>query len=246
MPHWLAIAPVSQPETPDSKDYILLRVLCTAVLSLLLCSTSMAADTRYISDTQYIPLRSGPGNEYRIVHRGIPSATRLEVRQVSESGEFAEIVTEKGTEGWIRTQYLMKELPSRDRLATALAKIDNLTGENQTLKERNRALSGERTQLSEQLNGTEGNLTSVTEELAHLKQISGKAVQLDADYRHLTLETEELRLEGETLKAENRRLQDKLESKAYRDGALAVLLGVIIALTVPRLWPKKKNNSGWA
>ena len=69
----------------------MLRVLFAAVFTLLFCTTLIAADTRYISDTQYIPLRSGPGNKFRIVHRGIPSATRLEVKQISEDGEFAEM-----------------------------------------------------------------------------------------------------------------------------------------------------------
>jgi SH3 domain protein len=217
-----------------------------SLLSLFFVSGSHAADTRYVSDKQYIPLRSGPGNEYRITHRGIPSATRLEVKQITEDGEFAEITTEKGTSGWIRTQYLMKNLPAQNQLRTALARLESLTAENDTLKEKAKALSSERAELSGRLSTTDGDLSSVTEELAALKQISGKAVQLDVDNRHLTLETEELRSEVETLKAENRRLQDSLDSEAFMNGALAVLMGVIIALVVPRLWPKRKNNSGWA
>ena len=78
-------------------------------------------------------------------------------------------------------------------------------------------------------------LGQVKQELHQLKQISGKAVQLDTDNRRLVVETENLRSEVEMLEAENQRLQDKLRSEDFINGALAVLLGVIITLVVPRL-----------
>ena len=48
------------------------------------------------------------------------------------------------------------------------------------------------------------------------------------------------------LESENQRLEDKLDSGAFLDGALAVFLGVIITLVVPRLWPKRRKSSSWA
>jgi SH3 domain protein len=55
-----------------------------------------------------------------------------------------------------------------------------------------------------------------------------------------------LTADKEMLEAENRRLQAKLENNQFMDGALAVALGVIITLLVPRLWPQRKRNSGWS
>ncbi len=78
-----------------------------------------------------------------------------------------------------------------------------------------------------------------------MKQVSGKAVQLDIDNHRLVEETENLRSEVDMLQAENQRLLDKLESEDFMNGALAVLLGVIIALMAPRLVPKRRKNSGW-
>ena len=59
-------------------------------------------------------------------------------------------------------------------------------------------------------------------------------------------ETENLRSEVEMLEAENQRLQDKLKSEDFINGALAVLMGVVITLVVPRLWPKRRRSSSWA
>ena len=66
------------------------------------------------------------------------------------------------------------------------------------------------------------------------------------DNRRLVVEAENLRSKVDMLEAENLRLQDKLKSEDFLDGALAVLLGVIIALVAPRLMPKRRKSSSWA
>ena len=107
-------------------------------------------------------------------------------------------------------------------------------------------LQAQRGELEEQVSTSNTELDAVAEELNQLKQISGKAVQLDADNRRLVVEAEKLRSQVEMLEAENQRLVDKLRSEDFINGALAVLLGVIITLVVPRLWPKRRRSSGWA
>lgn len=140
----------------------------------------------------------------------------------------------------------MKELPAKNKLDAALAKAEALGSENIALKAEAEVLANDRVALLNQVNSTEGNLDNTAAELARLKQVSGNAVQLDIDLRRLTLEVEELRSEGEKLKAENLRLQDNLDNEAFLNGAFAVVLGVIVALVVPRLWPRRRNGSSWA
>jgi SH3 domain protein len=89
-------------------------------------------------------------------------------------------------------------------------------------------------------------LQGVTEELAQLRQVSGSAIETAEQNRRLVTETETMRTTIETLKADNQRLEDRVRSGAFLDGALAVLLGVIITLVVPRLWPKRRSSSSWA
>ena len=55
-----------------------------------------------------------------------------------------------------------------------------------------------------------------------------------------------MRSDVEMLDSERLRLQEKLESEDFMNGAMAVLLGVIIALVAPRLIPKRRKNSSWA
>jgi SH3 domain protein len=93
---------------------------------------------------------------------------------------------------------------------------------------------------------TQAELQATAEELAQLKKVSGRAIELDSENRRLVEQVETLRSEVDMLQADNQRLGDKLRSGAFLDGALAVLLGVIITLVVPRLWPRKRRSSSWA
>ncbi len=217
----------------------------TALL-LLAATTASAQDIRYVSDKQYIPLRSGPGSDYRVTHRGIPSGTRMTVARLSDDGVFAQITTAKGTSGWIRTQYLMTELPAQNKLDAAIKKAAKLEAENTALSNEATVLKTERVDVLNQIQSTDGQLEAVTRELTELKQISGNAVQLDTDNRRLIVETETLKSELEMHRADNQRLNDRLSSEAFMNGALAVLLGVSIALVVPRLWPRRRRDSSWA
>ena len=215
-------------------------------LALLVAPTVQAQDTRYVSDKQFVPLRSGAGNQYRIVHRGIPSGTKLRVGRTSEDGVWSEITTERGTSGWIRTQYLMKEVPAQLRVESAEQRAQVATDKSATLARELEALQAERGDLQSRLNSSGSELDSVSAELSNLKQISSKAVQLDIDNRRLVEDAENLRSKVEMLEGENQRLQDKLRSEDFLNGALAVMLGVIITLVVPRLVPKRRRQSEWA
>jgi len=216
------------------------------LISLFATAPTLAQDVRYISDKQYVPLRSGGGTDYRITHRGLPSGTRLTVARSSDDGLWAEITTDAGTNGWIRTQYLMNEVPAARRLDAAIKQAQQASGNSTELAAELETLKAERAQLLGQVTDSDSQLGSVSEQLNQLKQISGKAVQLDEDNRRLIIESENLRSEVETLEAENLRLKDKLSSEDFLNGALAVLLGVIITLVVPRLWPKRRKSSSWA
>ena len=206
---------------------------------------SHTQETRYVSDKQYVPLRSGAGNEYRIIHRGLVSGTRLSVNRTSGDGEWTEVTSDAGLTGWIRSQYLMSEMPAQQRLSVATRKIEQSGEESADLSTQLRTLETERENLIVRLDASENSLEQVRQELHQLKQISGKAVQLDTSNRRLVEEAANLRSELEMLQAEKQRLTDKLDNEDFMNGTLAVLLGVIIALVAPRLAPKRRKASSW-
>lgn len=224
-----------------------MRFSAPLLLLLLLFSTAtLAQDERYVSGNQNVPLRGGAGEDYQLVHRGIAPGTRLTVARTSDDGMWAEITTDTGETGWIPTEKLLVEItgqPDMPAIGTtdeviADADADGLAAEI--------ANDTDPAGLQGQIASCNAEFNVVAQELHRLKQVSGKAEQLDIDNLRLVQKTENLRSEVEMLQAENHRLLEKVESEDFMNGALAVLLGVIIALVAPRLVPKRRKSSSWS
>jgi SH3 domain protein len=220
---------------------ILLTLLCSAGL---MPAAALAQDTQYVSDAQFVPLRSGPSNQNRIVHRGIPSGTKLVVHEVQD--EYSRITTERGTEGWIRTQYLMQEVPARQQLVTLQATRERLQQQLKAAQSSGGELQQQFRDTSALLAEREETLAKTTSELTEIRLLSANAIELDRQNRELVQDVEVLKSRIEVLEADNQRLLDSAESEAFINGALAVLLGVIITLVVPRLRTRRKSSSSWA
>jgi SH3 domain protein len=221
------------------------RRIASAAIFLCLAASAGAQQTQYISDEIFVWLRAGAGNNYKLENRVTPG-TPMNVLEISDDGEWKRVSTQRGTEGWIEARYLTDEPPAQVQLPQAERALANA---EKRLAEAEQSLAETRAELASLQSvqtDTAAQLDTVSGELSDLQQISGNAVQLDLDNRRLVEEAETLRAELEILESDNQRLQEKLTSSAFIDGALAVGLGVIITLVVPRLWPKRRRSSSWA
>ena len=222
-----------------------MRFIPLLTLLTLLHTPLAAQETRYISDDVFIVLHAGPGSNYRWLGKLIPGTELVEQRR-STDGNWAEVRTRRGTLGWVQAEYLASEPPAQARLPAVVRQLEDAQRDGADLRRDLAAAQAERDALRAQLDESSAALQRVSEELAQLRQVSGSAVETAEDNRRLVEETTALRMNLNTLRADNQRLQDRLRSSAFIDGALAVLLGVIIAVVVPRLWPKRRASSSWA
>jgi SH3 domain protein len=222
-----------------------LTALVTAVL-IATAPQSVAQETQYISDMVLVPVRSGAGTDYRIVNRGLPSGTALLVYDLSDDGEWTEIETRGGTRGWIPTQYLQKEPPAGLLINDLRLELEQVRGERDRLVSQLNQSSTEVTEADETIVELNTTLESTQAELTEVKRVSAAALDLDLMNQQLVAELESERSEADLLRLENVRLRERIANNQILDGALAVLLGVILAVVAPRLWPKKKRQDGWS
>ena len=223
----------------------LIRLLTLVALCSAMALPSTAQEQRYVGDNVFVVLHAGPGTNYRWLGKLTPGA-RLTTGEASEDGEWVEVTTERGTEGWVQTEFLAEDPPAQIRLPAITQQLEEAERASAELRATITRLSEEKTALARDQGETGSQLQLVTEELAQLRQISGSAIETAEQNRVLVTEAESMRTTIDTLEADNQRLQERVQSSAYLDGALAVLLGVIITLVVPRLWPKRRNSSSWA
>lgn len=212
--------------------------------SLLWAQLSQAQNTVFVSDEVFIVLHAGPGSNYRWIAKLNPG-TALTPTGTANEDEWTEVSTAAGSTGWVQSEFLSAAAPVRVQLPEMERRLTQLEERNAALRTELNAATEARENNAELASTTQADLQSTTAELAALKKTSSRAMQLDTDNRRLVENVETLRSEVDMLKADNQRLSEKLRSGAFLDGALAVLLGVAIALVVPRLWPRRRSSSSW-
>ncbi len=219
-----------------------MKIITLLIAGLLLCSQAYSEETVYISDLLYVPLRSGQGSQYRIVHKGLVSGTPLMVIERSEGNNYTRVKTPKGIEGWIQSQYLSKEPSARNQLKMAKVSITKLKSDNNTLSKQLSSLHSKDKSTTKQLNSKLSQNDKLEKELLQIKEVSANAIRLNTDNQRLLNENQVLKNEVDVLSADNKRLNDDIDSESFLNGAFAVLIGVMITLIVPRLWPKKSTE----
>ena len=221
------------------------RALALPLLLSLLCG-GLAAQERYIDDTIYVPLRSGEGSNYRILHKGLKSGTRVAL--VEENGEsgWSLVRTAGGVEGWLQSRYLSAEVGAQERLTLAEQRIELMDSENRPLLEQIDLLTQERNALAAEAAGLRDHNAELEAEIIEVKQISSSALQLDRSNKQLAEQAEMMKNRIEVLGADNGRLRDEQWQKWFIYGVYATGMGGLLTLLLPRLLQRRRRHSEWA
>lgn len=226
---------------PPSKLLAPHKLLVAILLAAL--SIPVLAQTRYVDDELLIMLRSGAGNQFRILD-SLTSGTRLDVLEEDDSG-YSRVRTSDGQEGWVLTRYLSAEPIARDRLSAAQRRLEQAEAELKQSQEQLSSLRSERNELASSEETLESRVGNLSTELERIKEVSSNAMTLDRRNRELQESNQQLRKEVEVLTAENERLEAKKESDFMLLGAMLVGAGILIAVVLPWLKPTRKTDN-WA
>lgn len=219
--------------------------LSLMALLLLLAAGNVQAETMYVKDVLFVPVRSGEGSQYRVVHQGLRSGTPLEVVEQNEDTGYSRIRFGDDKEGYIQTQYLTNEPIAEDRLAQAESNLEEARDNLETARSELDETQTELSQTREEKQQLESELNEVTEELERIKSVSENAINLEKRNTELREARQELQKEVEVLSTENQRLKDSRESSYLLTGGGLVIAGILIAVIFPLLKPSRKSET-WA
>ena len=205
----------------------------------------LRAETVYIRDTLYVPLRGGQSAEHRILHRGLKSGTRLERLEINEDSGYSKVRTESGMEGWLQTQYLVEAPVASIKLNSTRQQLESLQSDFQQAKaqlqeaEASATLHQQTTlELSERLE----QLQSQYDELAEL---SANVIAIEQENQQLNGEVQLLGLQIEDLVQDNELLSDNRAQQWFLYGGGTVLLGLLFGFWIGRRIYYRRHNSGW-
>ena len=219
------------------------QLFCIFLLTLVTATSYAAVEKRYVSDQLRIQLRSGPGNEYRIL-KSLPSGEHLTYLELSEDKNYTK-VSAKGTEGWVLTRFLSDEPIARERLIIAQRELSNVKSELDTLKEQSNELKKAQSSLSSESSALSREKEKLEKELTYIKEVSANAIELDSKNTSLTQKNKELEIQLETLTTDNIRLKDDRERTFMIIGGGLIFFGIVLGLAIPAMRGGRKS-SGWS
>lgn len=219
-------------------------------LGLILCfyahlNASALASTQYVKDTVYVPMRSGPSNQHRIIHKGLKSGTALTLMNSEETDGWMFVRTSEDLEGWIPKQYLIDTPTAAITLANKLKELSALKAKSEKISTSAQSQKSTLNKTEKKLKQFERNNQKLNTELKKIKSISSGAIELDKKYQNLLEQHQLLQTANDALKAENTNLKNDQRFSQMFYGALLIIIGMLMAVIIPRL-KVKKRSSEWA
>jgi len=187
----------------------MIKTLHAILFGLLFLATasSLYAETRYISDQLIVTVRSGKGNQYKILET-LKTATPVKV--LEEDKNYVKVITPKGTEGYIQRHYVSADLPKKlqiQRLTKKLATLQQqFNAQQQSVREfqgKTKDQESRTTELSTQLEKVQLALKRKEAEYQSLLKKSDNVINLSSENEQLVEENNQINSELLVLRDEN-------------------------------------------
>ena len=221
-----------------------LKLILLFVLFILLSvSVRVAhADRRYVSDMLIITLRTGKGQEYKVI-KTLKTDTPVEVLEESEG--YLRVRTDEGEEGWVAEQYISSEVPKsviirglKKETSTLNARIEELEKDQDSLLEQFEVATQRHAAKVEELEKNASNskeeasrlkikLAQITEKHNTLIDQSKNVVDLISEQKRLQAKNVNLNTRAEHLQKENTDLRNTRRLQWFLAGGGVFFIGWI-------------------
>jgi len=152
---------------------------------MLLGSAAAAADTAYVTDSLRLGLYAEPGASGS-PSQNLVSGTALEVLERTQG--YARVRTPAGSEGWVKSAYLVDEKPAQLRVGELETELAALRSDADRARPARVTAEDEDHRLGKQVTSPNGSADAIQEALGRLKQENeAYEAQLDSYRRSLPL-----------------------------------------------------------
>ncbi|MDO6683005.1 TIGR04211 family SH3 domain-containing protein [Oceanobacter sp. 5_MG-2023] len=204
-----------------------------------------AGSKRYVTDTLWLQLRSGPSAQHRII-QALKSGEHLTLIGENTDAGYSLVRTSKNNEGWVLTRYLDNQPTAREHLVVVNQELERTKAELTTATERLQALETEVKGLRSERSDLEQKTVQVTQELNNIREVSSGALALDEKARKLSTRNQELEIQLEAISVENAQLREDRDLNRLIYGGGLVFLGILAGLILPSLRGGRKHTSSWS
>lgn len=199
----------------------------------------------HVRDKIYIPFRSGPSNEYRII-RFLPTGAQLEIKRPNQETieQFGAGILEDwayGThgdqEGWVERQYMVEDEPARMRIGDVEAELESTRDEVAALEQELAQTEDEKEELAAELSDARQRITELEADLEAASD-GFRLVQANKKLR----ERIQIMIDRiEQLQQRNQELAEQTKRDWFLAGSGVLFGGLILGLVLPHLRPRRKT-----
>lgn len=213
-----------------------IKIIILMLTVLLLTAFASMAETKYVSTNLAITLRTGPGNDRKIIAQP-KVGTPLEILQPGD--EYSQVRTPGGTKGWVLTRYLTAKIPAAMVLSRLQAEHTQVVEKYTKLKQQATQLDTTSKGLSGDLSATQKALDQLTVEHETLKKESQGYLKLKAKYGKSVKEATEVRARADKVDKELQQLYSSELNTGLLYGGGLIVLGFIVGFIVKR--PRRRS-----
>ena len=222
-----------------------MRSFAVLAVALMTCPF-LLADTVYIRDELYVPLRGGQSSEHRILHRGLRSGTPLERLETNDETGYTRVRLKDGMEGWLQTQYIVDEPVAADQLANMKSQVEGIEATHQQTLLRLREATEESDRLKAEAADLSARNEKLKSELQHITGLAADAIAIDQENRRVLDERDSLLAEINALQSRNERRDDDNARQWFLIGAGVVLTSLLLGFLIGRRIYTRRSTGGWA
>ena len=230
---------------PKSKPFkvLLLAAALTCAAPVTLAAPKVQPGFKhYITDRLQVPIRKGPGFNYKIKNL-LTSGTPVVVLEVNKEGWARVEYTWKGQkrDGWMPARLLSPEPVAREQLKQLAAKNAELNTRLQQLEQQLTNVRQSYEETKKLLSDAQKKLFTLKKEYEHLRRTAGNAVALDEENQKLKQQVAELEERNAMLNEQITHSEDAIKRQWFLTGAGVLLLGLLLG----RFFRMPRRRSSW-
>ena len=218
-----------------------LLFLLVGIFTLFLAAAPAFSAVAYVTDVFQIPLRTGASAEYRII--AMPSSGQaLEILGSDGDWSHVRLLGESDKEGWILSRYIITRPPwemqakaLREEKSSLLQKATSLENKlNQTIKENE--------ELSKRAESESKALHALQKDFDSLRKGAENYLNLKTLHEEAERKLAQMKKELDQITTENRRLSSSEKTRWLATGALVLLFGLIIGITIGKREKRRRSH----
>lgn len=208
-----------------------MKGLCIIGMCLILFSTPVLAESKYISDTMKITMRTGPGNDRKIISL-LSIGKKVEVLEPGD--EWTLVRLDNGKEGWVISRFLTDKIPSDIELEILKSKHQALKANASKMQEENSLLKAGNKKLNTEFAVITKKLQKTSKNYEALKRDSKEFLKLQSKFKESSSKLADQTKKAEKFEDELTKLLWNQNIKWFLSGAGVLILGFIIGFSTKR------------